>query len=141
MSTESILISGTLKENVFLGLDPTESQLELLKKYSGAFNLNNFINSDDYDITNAMVRNFGLEFSGGQRQRIAILRGLLSSSRIILFDEPLASLDKEYRNYLIDMLFELSKTKIIFISSHVDRELLMQSADSVIKTEIINPNV
>ena len=135
------LISGTLKENVFLGLDPTESQLELLKKYSGAFNLNNFINSDDYDITNAMVRNFGLEFSGGQRQRIAILRGLLSSSRIILFDEPLASLDKEYRNYLIDMLFELSKTKIIFISSHVDRELLMQSADSVIKTEIINSNV
>ena len=65
----------------------------------------------------------------------------ISPFRIILFDEPLASLDKEYRNYLIDMLFELSKTKIIFISSHVDRELLMQSADSVIKTEIINPNV
>ena len=45
-------------------------------------------------------------FSGGEQQRVNIARGLISRRPILLLDEPTASLDKENRQVVIDLIHE-----------------------------------
>lgn len=56
----------------------------------------------------------------GQQQRIAIIRALLSNTRIILADEPTASIDEKNSKIIIEKLKQLAKknNKIVIIVTH-----------------------
>lgn len=45
------------------------------------------------DGINTIVGQFGLNFSGGEKQRLVLARAMLKESKIVLLDEPTASLD------------------------------------------------
>jgi len=47
--------------------------------------------------------------SGGQKQRIAIIRALIMSPDVMLFDEPTSSLDPEMINEVLDLMKSLAK--------------------------------
>jgi oligopeptide/dipeptide ABC transporter ATP-binding protein len=49
------------------------------------------------------------EFSGGQRQRIAIARALAIEARLIVLDEPVASLDASIRSQIVNLLRDLQE--------------------------------
>jgi molybdate transport system ATP-binding protein len=74
--------------------------------------------------------------SGGERQRVAIGRALLSAPRLLLFDEPLASLDYERRMeilpYVLRMHEELG-VPFVYVSHAVDE--VARLADQVIVLE------
>src|SRR5437868_5785508 len=46
--------------------------------------------------------------SGGQRQRVAVARAVINRPRLVLADEPTASLDKESSNTVVNLLKELT---------------------------------
>jgi ABC-type sugar transport system ATPase subunit len=48
--------------------------------------------------------------SGGEQQRVALARTLVGQPRLILFDEPLASLDPEMRVHLRQELASLQRS-------------------------------
>ena len=74
-----------------------------------------------------LFTNLGLScetLSGGEKQLIALIRILLNNPKIIILDEPTASLDKFYRRIIINKLLELSKKdNLIIMSSHNSEDL------------------
>jgi molybdate transport system ATP-binding protein len=63
--------------------------------------------------------------SGGERQRVAIARALLTSPKLLLLDEPLASLDMESRAQILDYLEAVQRTLAIptLYVTHAPNEL------------------
>ncbi len=64
--------------------------------------------------------------SGGQSQRVAIARALVGKPRILIADEPTASLDPAAGEDVMDLFFDLAKQEgvtVIFISHNIDHAL------------------
>jgi ABC-type lipoprotein export system ATPase subunit len=61
-----------------------------------------------------------LEMSGGQRQRVAIARALAKRPRVILADEPTASLDQATGKTIMELLLKLhaEANVTVIVSSH-----------------------
>ena len=60
--------------------------------------------------------------SGGERQRVALGRALAFKPPVLLLDEPLAALDDETRNHLIEMLLRLRDRREVTVL-HVTHNL------------------
>lgn len=71
------------------------------------------------------------ELSGGQKQRVALARVLVQDPAVILADEPIASLDPQLSQEMMDLLVHLCETRgktlvvslhsLEFARSHCDR--------------------
>lgn len=71
--------------------------------------------------------------SGGQKQRVAVARALVGSPKIILADEPTASLDKKSTEDVISLMHSMVKQegKCLVIVTHDNR--IFDMADRIVK--------
>lgn len=71
----------------------------------------------------AHKRKYPSQLSGGQQQRVAIARALVHSPRLVICDEPTASLDAETGQTVMKLLRELAVTpeRSVIVVTHDDR--------------------
>lgn len=100
-----ILDEFTVRENIELSADISNVDCNLEKCLK-------FVDLEGYE------DRYPTELSGGQQQRVAIARALAKDSKIILADEPTGNLDNKTTKQILDILKEISKTRLVLIVSH-----------------------
>jgi putative ABC transport system ATP-binding protein len=83
----------------------------------------------------AQAREYPEHLSGGQKQRVAIARALVARPRIILADEPTASLDKKSGRDVVERMHDLAKRQgcAVLLVTHDNR--ILDVADRVLHME------
>lgn len=72
------------------------------------------------------------QMSGGQMQRVAIARALVGNPDILLADEPTGALDTKTSVQIMELLKEISKTKLVIMVTH-NPDLAEQYSTRIIK--------
>ena len=89
---DNYLFTGTVEENLRYGRpEATGAELEAAAR---AANADDFIRSLPHGYQTQVGQN-GVKLSGGQRQRLSLARAFLTEPRILLLDEPTASVEPE----------------------------------------------
>lgn len=81
------------------------------------------------------IESYPDQLSGGQKQRVAIARALAGDPRIVLADEPTASLDRESGRDVVEMMQHLARKKgcAVLLVTHDNR--ILDIADRIIHME------
>ncbi|MFL2792249.1 MAG: type I secretion system permease/ATPase [Paracoccaceae bacterium] len=135
MLQDSWLFSGTVKENIQLGLlEYDDDHILSIAKISG---VDDFVasNPKGYDFE---IKERGVGLSGGQKQSINLARALLHDPKLLLLDEPTSSMDQGTEKKIVDNLQEYGKEKTMMIITHrnpiltmVDRVLVVENGKVV----------
>ena len=97
------LFNGTLRHNLTLGLPmPSDSQIFQAAAMTG---LDQVIQNHPQGLELEIAEG-GRGLSGGQRQLVGLTRMLLASPKVLLLDEPTASMDAKLENRVMQHLFE-----------------------------------
>ena len=101
--------------NVLLGrLNSRPTMLSLLNMFSHEERVDAIRALDRLDIAQTALQRAGT-LSGGQQQRVAIARALMQSPKIILADEPIASLDPRNAQIVMDSLRSINQQQGITV--------------------------
>ena len=131
----SILFSGTIRENITYGLEKYSE--EELQKVIETANLTEFIK----DLPNGLdtvIGEHGDKLSGGQKQRITIARALIRDPAILILDEATSALDNISEYHVQKAIAGSIKGRTTFIVAHrlstirnADRILVMEKGELV----------
>ena len=108
------------KESAFMGIRPTRIEAQQLLQSLG-FHVD----------PNALVG----RLSAAQKQMVEIARAVFHKSRVMIFDEPTATLTPEEKQHFFHLLEKLKRDKIaiVFISHNIEEALKMSDRISVLR--------
>lgn len=73
--------------------------------------------------------------SGGQQQRVAIIRTIIMSPEVILFDEPTSSLDPEMTRDVVSLISKIKEKKVTMIIVSHEMAFVREVAERIIFIE------
>lgn len=78
-------------------------------------------------------------FSGGEQQRVNIARGFITDHRILLLDEPTASLDAKNRAVVVEMIAEKKAAGVALLGIFHDEDVRERVADRIVDVSAFSP--
>ncbi len=123
----SLVPTMTVAQNLFLGQEKFYNRLRGI--YIAA---QQFLQSLNFDVTpTATVGGLG----AAKKQMVEIARAVLHKAKVIIFDEPTASLTPEEKKYFFDLVRDLKKrgVSVIFISHALEEALLLADRITVLR--------
>lgn len=112
---EISLWRGTLKYNILVGA--TDVSDEYFLKVCEVAGVTDFARLHPLGY-NMPITEDGSGLSGGQKQSLAIARALITNPKIILMDEPTASMDPQSENAFVKRLGEFLTDQTVIIITH-----------------------
>lgn len=129
VSQEPTLYQGSIRDNILLGLDETDSiSDETIAQACRDANIYDFVMSLP-DGMATIVGSKGSMLSGGQKQRVAIARALIRDPKILLLDEATSALDSESEKVVQAALDKAAKGRTTIAVAH--RLSTIQKADVI----------
>ncbi|NEN75313.1 ABC transporter ATP-binding protein [Pelistega sp. NLN82] len=131
---ETVLFTGTLAQNISLGRDIPEEEIE---KVARQMALSDVIDRSPLGIHQSIGRQ-GEALSGGEKQRVALARALLKKAPILLLDEVTSALDIAIEKEVVQALLSYQGT-IIFVT-HRGGELWQGHQEIMLSSHTKNKN-
>ena len=122
------LFDTDIKDNICLGEDYTEEEIQAALKESGIWDYLSGLENGIY----TKVGEDGHLLSGGQRQRIAVARALIRKTPVLILDEGTSAIDRETAFEIEKNLLEKKNLTVITITHHMDERLAGQY-DAVVR--------
>lgn len=120
-----LLLQASIRENLCLGnLQATDQQIEQALDCALALEFSQKLGLD------YQIKEGGQGLSVGQAQRLAIARALLRQSKLLLLDEPTASLDAQSENQVLKSLQQISQQQTTLMITHRIEDL--QQCDQIL---------
>jgi ABC-type multidrug transport system fused ATPase/permease subunit len=122
------VISGTIRDNVALGLPPHLTHDERVWAALRQAHLADFLR-EQRDGLDTVVGEHGVRLSGGQRQRLGMARALYTRPRLLVLDEATSALDSVTEKAISDTLHSLHGTVTLIVIAH--RLATIRTADQI----------
>jgi NitT/TauT family transport system ATP-binding protein len=121
----SLLPWRTVLMNMIYGLE--------IQGYSRAAAIGNAREYIDLVGLSGFESSYPRELSGGMQQRVNLARALVTNPRLLLMDEPFASMDPQMRNYMqseVERIWERTRQTTVFVTHLMDEAIFL--ADEII---------
>jgi simple sugar transport system ATP-binding protein len=123
----SLVPTMTVAQNLFLG------QERYFNRLRGIYiEAQQFMQSLQFDVDPTAVVSL---LGAAKKQMVEIARAVLHNAKVIIFDEPTASLTPEEKKYFFDLVLDLKKrgVSIIFISHALEEALLVSDRITILR--------
>jgi simple sugar transport system ATP-binding protein len=123
----SLVPTMTVAQNLFLGQERFYNRLRGI--YIAA---QQFLQSLNFDVAPTVTVG---ALGAAKKQMVEIARAVLHRAKVIIFDEPTASLTPEEKKYFFDLVHDLQKrgVSIIFISHALEEALMLADRITVLR--------
>lgn len=112
MSQEVPIVTGTLRDNLFLGRAYNDKEINQLIKLPI---LQSILSNKSLD---TVIEENGANLSGGEKQKIALSRVIFNEANVFVLDEITSNIDKETAGEIYKTIMSINEDKITFIVSH-----------------------
>lgn len=123
----SLVPTTTVTQNLFLG---EEKAFNALRR--SHIDAQQFLRSLNFDVDPTTTVNL---LGAAKKQMVEIARAVLHKARIIIFDEPTASLTPEEKKYFFDLVRKLKQAgvSVIFISHALEEALALSDRITILR--------